>query len=67
MKRAGLKQVSFEALIKEVRIKSLVSGDKAMRIVLEVDSPSDKLISGINELHRADRQIAVGFVEVKDG
>jgi len=58
--------VAFEALIQEVRIKSLRSGDKSMRITLEVDSPSDELISGLNELHRADRLVAVAIAEMKE-
>ena len=58
--------VAFEALIQEVRIKSLRSGDKSMRITLEVDSPSDELLSHLNELHRADRLVAVAIAEMKE-
>ncbi len=58
------KKVAFQALIQQVTIKSLRSGDKSMRIVLEVDQPEDEMISCLNELHRADRLVGVGIVEV---
>ncbi|HUM33640.1 MAG TPA: hypothetical protein PKX32_00105 [Candidatus Saccharicenans sp.] len=57
------KKIAFEALIQQVSIKSLRSGDKSMRIVLEVDQPGDKLVSTLNELHRADRFVAVAIAE----
>ncbi|MDH7513538.1 MAG: hypothetical protein QHH14_11390 [Clostridiales bacterium] len=60
------KKIAFEALIQQVSIKSLRSGDKSMRIVLEVDQPGDKLVSTLNELHRADRFVAVGIAEIKE-
>jgi len=58
-----MRQVGFEALIQEVRIKSLKSGDKSMRITLEIDSPSDDLIDGINRLHKADSFVGVAMAE----
>lgn len=58
-----MKKVGFEALIQEVKIKSLRSGDKSVRITLEVDSPSDKLLSSLNGLHRADRHVGVAIAE----
>jgi len=58
--------VGFEALIQEVKIKSLRSGDKSMRITLEVDSPSDDLIDGLNRLHRADHPVGVAIAEDKE-
>lgn len=60
-----MKKIGFEALIQEVKIKSLRSGDKSMRITLEIDSPSDKLIEGLNRLHRADRNVAVAIAEIE--
>ena len=54
-------QVSFTALIKELNIKSLVSGDKEARLVLQF-LPTDEILDGINRLHRADAPIAVGIV-----
>lgn len=59
-----LKKVAFQALIQEVRIKSLRSGDKSMRITLEIDQPDDEMVACLNELHRADRLVAVGMAEV---
>lgn len=60
------KKVAFQALIQQVTIKSLRSGDKSMRIVLEIDSPEDAMISCLNELHRADRLVAVGIIETQE-
>lgn len=61
-----MKKVSFTALIQEVRIKSLRTGDKSMRITLEVDAPSDALISELNALHKADGFVGVGIAEGKE-
>lgn len=61
-----MRKVGFEALIQEVKIKSLVSGDKSARITLEVDSPSDSLIDNINRLHRADRLVGVAIAEKEE-
>jgi hypothetical protein len=58
-----MRKVGFEALVQEVKIKSLRTGDKSMRITLEIDSPSDRLINGINALHKADKLIGVAFAE----
>ncbi len=60
-------KVAFEAMIKSIQNKSLVSGDKATRIVLEFDS-SDKtqILNILNELHRADRTVAVAIAEIED-
>jgi len=60
------KKIAFEALIQEVNIKSLRSGDKSVRITLELDNPGDNLLSKLNELHRADRLVAVAIVEIKE-
>jgi hypothetical protein len=60
-------KVAFEAMIKSIQNKSLVSGDKATRIVLEFDS-SDKtqVLNILNELHRADRTVAVAIAEIEE-
>ena len=60
-----MRKVGFEALVQEVKIKSLRTGDKSMRITLEVDSPSDRLLSSINGLHKADKLIGVAFAETE--
>jgi len=60
-------KVAFEAMIKSIQNKSLVSGDKATRIILEFDS-SDKtqVLNILNELHRADRTVAVAIAEIEE-
>jgi len=57
-------KVIFEAMIKEIKNKSLVSGDKATRIVLEFDS-NEKLdvLNSLNELHSADKFITVVIMD----
>lgn len=58
----NMKKVGFEALIKEIHHKSLVSGDKATRVVLEFDSSKAlETINILNELHRADRLVGVAI------
>jgi hypothetical protein len=61
-----MKKIAFEALIKELSIKSLVSGDKQARVLLEISSPSDEVIDAINRLQRADRFVAVALAEIKN-
>ena len=56
-------KVGFEALIQQVAIKSLRTGDKSARITLEIDSPSDDLLDSINRLHRADKLVGVAIAE----
>ena len=60
-------KVAFEAMIKEIKNKSLVSGDKATRIVLEFDS-NEKLdvLNNLNELHQADRNITVVIMDKEE-
>lgn len=63
-----MKEVAFEALIKLVQNKSLVSGDKATRVILEFDSTDKtKVLNSLNELQAADRLVSVGIVEIKNG
>lgn len=59
------KRIGFEALVQQVNVKSLRTGDKSMRITLEVDGPSDDLVAKINELHRPDRFVGVAIAEKK--
>lgn len=61
-----MKKVGFEALIKKVEIVSLRSGDKGLTLHLEVDSPSESLLNGINKLHRADRRVGVAMAADHD-
>ena len=59
-------KVGFEALIQQVAIKSLRTGDKSARITLEVDAPSDELLDSINRLHKADRRVGVAIAEAEE-
>jgi len=51
-------QISFEALIKELKIKSLVSLDKEARIVLQFQ-PSDDILDKLNRIHKPDELVKV--------
>ena len=59
-------KVAFLALIKSVVIKSLVSGDKSVRITIDVDSPTAETLQALNAVHIADKQIAVALAEVRE-
>jgi len=54
--------VEFQALIKQISTKSLVSGDKESRLLLEF-MPSDELLAGLNKLHKADAMVKVRIEE----
>jgi hypothetical protein len=54
-------EVSFSALIKQISIKSLVSGDKEAQLILRF-IPTDEILDGLNRLHRADEEVYVGIV-----
>ena len=57
-------KVAFEAMIREVKNKSLVSGDKSTRIVLEFDSDRKlDVLNALNELQVADKTV---FVVITD-
>jgi hypothetical protein len=58
-------KVAFLGMIKSVVIKSLVSGDKTVRITIDADSPSQDLIEQLNRVQIPDKQIAVALAEVK--
>jgi len=60
-----VKRVGFEALIQEVKVKSLRTGDRSMRITLEIDAPADALIAMLGRLQRADKFIGVAFAETE--
>lgn len=61
-----MKKIGFEALIKEISSKSLVSGDKATRVVLEFDSSKAlETLNGLNALHVADKTVAVAIAEIR--
>ena len=51
-------EVEFEALIKELKIKSLVSLDKDARLVLQFQ-PTDDILNKLNKLHKPDELVKV--------
>jgi hypothetical protein len=58
-----VKKVAFDALIQQVTVKSLRTGDKSVRITLEIDSPPKGFVADVDALHEADRRVAVAFAE----
>jgi hypothetical protein len=58
-------KVAFEALIKEINIKSLVSGDKEARLILQF-MPDDETLDGLNRLHRADSFVMAAIVPIEN-
>jgi hypothetical protein len=62
-----MKRLAFEALIKQIISKSLVSGDKATRVIIEFDSSNQtEALNLLNELHHADKTIMVGIWETQE-
>jgi len=51
-------EVNFEALIKELKIKSLVSLDKEARIILQFQ-PTDDILNKLNQIHKPDEFVKV--------
>jgi len=59
-----MKRIAFEAMIKAINNKSLVSGDKATRVILEFDSTDGLLIlNSLNQLHQADKNVMVVIMD----
>ena len=60
-------KVAFEAMIKAINNKSLVSGDKTTRITLEFDSTlHTQTLNDLNMLHFADKDIMVVLMDNKE-
>lgn len=51
-------QVKFEALIKELKVRSLVSLDKEARIILQFQ-PTDDILNRLNKIHKPDELVEV--------
>ena len=51
-------QVKFEALIKQITSKSLVSLDKETRLILQFQ-PSEDILNKLNILHKPDELVEV--------
>jgi len=54
-------KVKFEALIKELKIKSLVSLDKEARLVLQFQ-PTDDILNRLNKIHKPDELVKVVMI-----
>jgi hypothetical protein len=52
--------VQFAALLRQVTVKSLRSGDKGLTVMLEVDNPTNETIDLLNQLHDPTKQVQVG-------
>lgn len=60
-----MKKIGFEALIKDIHSRSLVSGDKATRVTLEFESTKQlKVLQMLDELQVADKTVAVAIAEI---
>ena len=62
-----MKKVGFEASIIQLTVKRLVSQDKSLRLTLEMDNPSDKLVNDLNRIFKADASVGVAIAEKADG
>ena len=61
-----MNKVAFEALIKSIQNKSLVSGDKATRLTIEFDSgDKTELLNTLNHLHLADNYVKIEIKELQ--
>ncbi len=58
-------KIAFRALIKQVNIKSLVSGDKEAEMILRF-LPTDDILDTINKLHKADDSIMIVLMDEKE-
>ena len=56
-------KAEFEALIKQLTIKSLVSCDKQARLMLEFNADDDELMISLIRLHKADETVMVRIEE----
>jgi len=55
-------KVAFKALVKQMKIRSLVSGDKEAEMILRF-LPTDNMLDSINRLHKADDDIFVVLMD----
>jgi len=58
-------EVKFEALIKEIKTKSLVSLDKEARIVLQFQ-PSDDILDKLNRIHKPDELVNIKISKIEE-
>jgi len=58
-------EVSFEALIKEIKTKSLVSLDKEGRLVLQFQ-PTDDILDKLNRIHKPDELVNIKISKIEE-
>jgi hypothetical protein len=56
--------IAFTARIKEMNVKSFVSGERGLRLIIEKDNPDHSLIASIDELHSGTTEVAVAISEL---
>ena len=61
-------KIAFKALIKQVSIKSLVSGDKQVEVKLQLqgDNVSDEILNSINSLQDPTEERMVVIMDEKE-
>ena len=57
-------KTAFKALIKQISVKSLVSGDKECRLLLEF-LPKNEILNILNQIHSADKMVYVVVMDKK--
>lgn len=59
--------IAFEALIKQVKTKSLVSADKSTQVMLEFNSSDEtEILNALNVLQRPDSLVHVSIMDDKE-
>ena len=58
-------EITLQALIKKLEIKSLVSLDKVARLTLDFSAEDDETINRVNKLMRADEEVQVTIRNIK--
>lgn len=57
------KRVGFQAQMKKLEVKSLVSLDKGARLILDFNVTDEKLIGDLNALMKPDAEVFVVIME----
>lgn len=59
--------VKFQAIMKKLEVKNLVSGDKGARLILDLNIYDDNLITELNKLMRPESEVKVQIEAIKNG
>ena len=57
-------EITFEALIKKLEIKSLVSLDKVARLTLDFSAEDSDVVDKVNRMMRADAEVEITIRDV---